>query len=258
MNKSQSRRNISADALKIISLVLVAISIIGNGIILRHYKPFDIHFLKEGLTIFDIAMGTPRDVFYIAFSNLMGRVGTTALPILAFLLVEGYLYTDSFKHYLLRMVCFALISLVPNALFLSGKIWTTEAFSPMLMMAFSLVVLKLLNMVHQYLHKMLRGFGYAIVLSFGLVVSVLSRTNRGVDYNVGTYIVIVTALMYLFYNKPLVWEILLVIISVLFGYYIAPFTIILFIFYNGRRTDIINKYIYYAAYPVLLIIGAII
>jgi hypothetical protein len=50
-------------------------------------------------------------------------VGRIAYPIFAFMIVEGYFHTHSFRRYLLRMLVFAVISEVPFDLMYDGSIF---------------------------------------------------------------------------------------------------------------------------------------
>ena len=50
----------------------------------------------------------------------MTAVGRLAFPIFAFLAVEGYFHTHSFRRYALRMLLFAVLSEVPFDLMYSG------------------------------------------------------------------------------------------------------------------------------------------
>ena len=253
------KKGISADALKIYSLVILAISILGNGYILQHFQPFHIKELLAHGTFLDIAMEMSSVTGFAVLSKGVSLVGSLAVPVYAFLMIEGYLYTESMKWHAVKMLVYSLLMEVPFAFYLTHKIVCFDAHNPMIAMVISLLMVWVLNFVHQHIQrKFIRVWAYIIVVVIAVFLSITSLVNRGVNGSVGTYIVLVSAAMYLFYNRPIVWRIIVVILSLIMGFYLAPLSLILLYFYNGERRDIVNKYVYYAAYPVLLIIGALI
>lgn len=256
MNK---KKGISADVLKIYSLVILAISILGSGFILRHFQSFHIQDLLRHGTVLDIAMEMSSVTGYAMLSKCVSLIGSLAVPVYAFLMIEGYLYTDSVKWHVLKIVIYSIVMEVPFAFYLTHKPWTYEAHNPMVAILISLIMVWVLNFVHQHIRGIIvRVWAYVLVVTVATFISVVSLVNNGVNGNIGTYIVLVSAAMYLFYNKPVVWRIIVIILSLLLSFYLAPLSLILLYFYDGTRKDIINKYVYYAAYPVLLIIGAFI
>lgn len=57
----------------------------------------------------------------------MTCLGRIAFPLFAFMLVEGYFHTHSFKNYLKRMIIFALISEIPfNLMYGANIFWPTN------------------------------------------------------------------------------------------------------------------------------------
>jgi len=62
---------------------------------------------------------------------LMHTVGRLTAPIMCFFIAEGYYHTRSIKKYMLRLLCFALISHIPFSLFLSGKIFDLQNLNVM-------------------------------------------------------------------------------------------------------------------------------
>ena len=112
---------------------------------------------------------------------------TCAIPLFAFLLVEGILRTASFEKYLLRLVCFALVCELPYNLATSGGLLNLGSRNP----AFGLVVcILMLFFFRNYGEKSLKNtliktvifaaaflwclmlsieFGYALVVFAGML-----------------------------------------------------------------------------------------
>ncbi|MCQ2467832.1 MAG: conjugal transfer protein TraX [Clostridia bacterium] len=82
----------------------------------------------------------------------MTCIGRIAFPIFAFMLVEGYFHTRSFKKYLLRMLIFALISEIPFNLMMGGVI---NPFDQNVMWTFLLALLgmKLMELIKRKWRK---------------------------------------------------------------------------------------------------------
>lgn len=55
--------------------------------------------------------------------NWMTCVGRIAFPIFAFMLVEGFKHTTNLKKYMLRLLCFAIISEIPFNLMYGGQVF---------------------------------------------------------------------------------------------------------------------------------------
>lgn len=194
---------------------------------------------------------------HFSFLNLIGRI---SFPIFAFQIVQGYIHTKNIKKYMLRLLIFACISQIPFMLFLST--FTTNYY---------------LNVFFTLLLGTIALYGYDkfknkyLKIPFALLIILLAHLIH-VDY--GAYGVAVIFLFYIFYtkfkNRKLFMCLIFILLTIL-NYlpniinYVSVasiyincilFTCICLIpicMYNGKQGAKI-KYIFYAFYPVHLLI----
>ena len=98
----------------------VSVSVIQNGML--HVSRFSNGELRE-------MWAADADLMILSsWAAVFQLLGGLAVPVFAFLLVEGFLHTKSFKGYLLRMLLFALVSEVPFDFAMGGKLfnWTQQ------------------------------------------------------------------------------------------------------------------------------------
>lgn len=104
--------------------------------------------------------------------------GRVAFPIFAFMTVEGYFHTHSFKKYMLRLLAFALISEIPFDLMYGGT-WFYP-FHQNVIWTFLLALLGIHLM--ETVHKKQNVFLYVITVVLVVVVGALLGTLSMVDY----------------------------------------------------------------------------
>ena len=63
------------------------------------------------------------------------------MPVFAFLLVEGFQHTSSFKRYLLTMLGFAVVSEIPYDLAMSGSLWSLNSQNSLFTLSICLIML---------------------------------------------------------------------------------------------------------------------
>lgn len=186
-------------------------------------------------------------------------IGRIAFPIYCFLLVEGFYHTSNRKKYLLRMFLFALVSEIPFDLAFNGFPNTERLLRSQNVMLTLFIGLLLLN-VYEYLKN--TYLDQPIVFNTMGVIAIIAASALTVflatDYSyVGILFILV---FYLFRGKKVWIAAGLAAVIVLFSNKIelaALFALVPIFFYDGKEGRKI-KYVFYAFYPVhLLILGLI-
>lgn len=182
-------------------------------------------------------------------ANICYLVGVAAVPIYAFLLVQGILNTSSIKKYVLTVLIFAVISEVPYDLAVSGKFFNPKDQNVLFTVLIALIMLWLL--------KTFEGKGMVpkvicfLIAAGGCFWAVVLNCKFGGGF------VLITAILFLLREKK-GWSILLALAvsliyaTALFGF--APVAL-----YSGERKNIekkSSKYFYYVFYPSMLIVLA--
>ncbi|MDD6442203.1 MAG: TraX family protein [bacterium] len=166
-------------------------------------------------------------------------IGRLAFPIYAFLLVEGFLHTSSWKKYTLRMLVFALISELPFDLAAYGKInWNHQnVFFTLLI---GLLVLKGIEKVEE---------NKAAVIGVTLAGCALAYVTH-VDYSyIGVLLIAVLYLLRGDHKKRCI------VGGLLFAYEVTSIFAFMMIYrYNGKKGESrLSKMVFYGFYPVHLL-----
>lgn len=107
------RKGISQEGLKLIACLTMLIDHIGYELIYPLYSSISI--VRSADTA---AADTLYNIYYLC--RMIGRI---AMPIFAFLLVEGFHHTRNRKKYVLRLALGALLSEIPYDLVISGRMF---------------------------------------------------------------------------------------------------------------------------------------
>lgn len=213
----------------------ISMSVIQNGML--HVSRFSNGELRQMWT-------ANTDLMVLSsWAAVFQLLGGLAVPVFAFLLVEGFLHTKSFRRYLLRMLLFALVSEVPFDFAMDGKLldWTQQN------MLFTLVV----GLIMLYGMKTFSASRVAQVLIAIAAVfwCALMKTQFGLC------MILLAAVYYLLRDqKAKLW--VGGVISLM--YVTGPVSVFLLKRYNGQLGDRPNKYLFYCLYPLsLLILGVI-
>ena len=126
--------------------------------------------------------------------SIMQLIGGMAIPVFAFLLVEGFRNTSDYKKYLITMVITALVSEIPYDLAIRGKIWDFSSQNAMITMCICLVMLKCLD-----LFKETSGFTGGMLKVLILIAAIVWVSIFRAEY--GLCMVLLVFVFYVFEAK---------------------------------------------------------
>lgn len=204
-------------------------------------------------------------------------VGRLAFPIFAFMTVEGYFHTHSFKRYALRMLAFAAISELPFDLMYGGTWFYPVHQNVIWTLLIGLIGIRTMEVVHKKGNSRLYVLTCIGVTVLGMVIGTLCMVDY---YGMG----VLTIFVFYFFRERKWWCLLGQVVALywinvemlggqmypinLFGMKfelcqqgLALFALIPIWLYNGRQGHHSKAFQYacYAFYPLhLLVLGLII
>jgi len=195
----------------------------------------------------------PEVMAQATLSLVLQMLGSGALPIFVFLLVEGATYTSNYAKYFLRVFALALVCQLPYNLLTSGSILGTSRMNPV----FALV----LCMIMLYFFRRYTGKTFTSILIKVMAVFCLLFWSFLLGVEHGPCCVILCAVIWGLREKHNVQTFLG--IMVLFcccifslSYILAPLGFLVVHFYEGKQGSE-NRIVNYLAYPVILLISGL-
>ncbi len=181
--------------------------------------------------------------------TLMRIIGRLSFPLFCYFISEGLIYTSNIKAYLERLLLFAFISEVPYDLAFHGTI-----YCPGKQNVFFTLFLGLIAIL--FLHTYLTERPVAAIVLAG--VSALIAEVLHTDY--GWFGVTVIIIFYCFKNYQTKGTFVFALFNT--GYSLMTGTLKLYamaaaipiLLYNGKRGKLDCKYLFYAFYPVHLLL----
>ena len=202
-------------------------------------------------------------VFGTVFYNFLRAVGRLSFPIFAFLLTEGYVHTNSFSKYFLRLLVLALISEVIYDYVFFGSFIYIGANNIFFTLALGLLTLFLLDkskgLINRYFKDKVDLF-IILPITYLLIIVIMGLMGEFLNFSYGMLGILVISFFYLFKdNFPLV-VISVSLSTLILGegmQYFSLFSLILIYFYNkklGKKC----KVFFYLYYPLhILVLGVI-
>lgn len=220
----------------------LSMSVIQNGLI--HVNDFAPGELSQAMA------QDPELMVLSGWGSAFQLIGGLAVPVFAFLLVQGFLHTSDYKRYLLTILAFAVVSEVPYDLCVGGTWWTMSGQNVMFTYAVCLVMLYGLRLLEagEGRHRLLK----LAVTAAAVLWCMLLRSAFGLCT------VLLTAIYYLWRDEKGTSVMLGCAVSLM--YVTAPLSGYAIYNYSGQRGRLAEKgkYLFYALYPVhLLALGLI-
>ena len=189
----------------------------------------------------------------VTISLALAAVESCAAPIFAYLTVEGFQKTRSFRKYFLRVLLVALLTEIPYNLAVSGKFIDLETRNPVFGVLLSLALLYFYRFCGE---KVLKNTIIKVIVS---LAALIWGKMLGIEH--GSFLAMLSAALWFMRGKPLfrpmVGCVTAVLGSVLSPLYVAsPMGFLAIHFCNGEKGEE-NRLVNYLAYPVMVTITAV-
>lgn len=219
----------------------IGVSIVQNGMIqINQY---------DNVTFSKMLSENPDMMLLSGWASVLQLIGGLAVPVFAFLLVEGFVHTSSFWRYLLTMLGFAVLSEIPYDLAMNDTLWDLSSQNALFSLSICLVMLYGLRLLQERGGKLSKVLMVMVVIA-ALLWSSLFRCNFGLC------LILLCAVYYLLYDRKGIRILMGCAVSTM--YVTGPLSGYALWSYNGERGWNKNKYVFYAFYPLhLLILGII-
>lgn len=268
---TEHTNRLSGYHLKMIALITMLIDHIGAVLIWRVYAAS--YAITANMQLSDnigdkiiVWVAKNQDLVFTIYEWLR-YIGRMAFPIYCFLLVEGFLHTRNVAKYAGRLAIFALISEIPFDLAISGSWWVYSSNNVFFTLVLGLLAIWCLSFVEKFhefwqekqwepiLGRILTlSSGCIVIIGFGAFADMVLFT----DYGLGGVVAI--AVMYLLRGQRLVaFAASVLALTVITGdiEILAMLMLYPIMKYDGSRGKN-TKYVFYAFYPVHLLVLALI
>lgn len=237
---------ISASALRAWGCLFLALGVVGKGLIQNILLGIGARDTQDILQ----AMNESGEVMgMVTLSLVLQAMETCAVPIFAFLTVEGYQHTSDYKKYLTRVIAVALASELLYNIVMDGKLFAFATRNPVWGIVLALLLLRLLR----YVDERLKG---SKVLKICMALAgILWAKMLGVEH--GICFVAMVLVLWVMRGKPqfrlFVGMAAAAMCSAISPFYLASTMGFMTVhFFNGEKGES-SPVVNYAAYPVMLL-----
>lgn len=242
--RSKRQTGLSGNAVKLWGFLFLALGIFSQSILQNGLLKMQETSMEELLG----AMQSSQSVMvYATLALALKALSTCAVPIFAFLLVEGFTHTSNFAKYCLRICILAVTSEIPYHLMADGKIIGWSSRNPVFALLLGLIVLFFYN---KYPGK--RNFPIRIVVTAAAFVWCFA-----LHIAEGMCIMLMVCAFWVFRKERLYQNFVGAAAAALCGVFspfflAAPMGVLVLHFYNGER-GAGNTKAQYFVYPAMLL-----
>jgi len=242
LQKRSRRRIVSGTTVKVTSGILLLLVNFGRIVLERGIIGIENYTLDQIPGLMD---AQPQLSAAIGIAAILRLLGGLSVPFFALMTAEGFLHTSNLRAYLTAVGMTAVASEALYDFALTGSFWVLSAQNPLFGVFLCLIVLSICRLTDR-MQPVERAVMRILTILFGVFWAVFLRAECGVE------MVLLTSVFYLFREHLAISTILGVMISLVDS--IGPLAYCILIFYNGKRDMKCPKYLYYAIFPVQLLL----
>ena len=232
-------------------LLFLALGVLGRSILQNRLLGLG---QISGNQLMELMNGSDEVMIIATIALILQVLETCAVPIFCFLLVDGFQHTSDFKKYILRVAGVAVVSEIPYNLAMSGKFFDMSTRNP----AFGLILaLIALYFYKKYEEKNRQNTMIKLMVTFAAII-----WTAMLQIEMGICIVFIVAIVWRFRHNTLFQNLsgatASMICSLVSPFFMAaPMGFLIVHFYNGEK-GAESKVVNYLAYPVILLVSALI
>lgn len=243
-------RGITTTALRTWGFLMLLMGLAGRGLIQNGMLNLT---SQSGQQLLE-AMNQSKTVMILVTASLvLTAVESCAVPIFAFLTVEGFQKTGNYKNYLLRVLLVAVLTELPYNFAMSGTLLDMNTRNPV----FGVVLCLILLWIYRYCGE--KSFKNLFIKFVTTAAAVIWGQMLGIEY--AAFLVLLTAVLWLMRGRPMYRPFVgcaaAVLGTVISPFYIAsPMGFLAVHFHNGEKGEE-NRVFNYLAYPVMTALVAV-
>lgn len=247
----QKPAGLTGSALRTWGIFFLVIGIIGRGVLQTRLLGIG---RISSMELLELMQSSNNMMIFATLALVLQAMETCAVPIFAFLLVEGFQHTSNFWKYLLRVLGVAALSEIPYNLAIGGKLLDFSTRNPVFGMVLALI---LLYFYSRFAENNVKNVAIKILLTLAGLLWPGMLSIEG-----GTPLIILVCVVWLFRRKPMARNMIgataAIVCTLLDPFYLAaPMGFLAVHFHNGEQGEE-NRVVNYLAYPaILLVIGLV-